>query len=180
MFKKTADKIVYPEWVTRVPRYKTLDVLDRLLTGTFYDHLKYAFFDEKDQAGNPVLLEDRRPSAQFRLPGMVARWSARKLFAGRHRPKLRLPGLGDDKPKGGIAKPKAGSVRPAAAPAKPKGLSGRKQLAPLNKLLRRARFWQKMGEAVYFGSVGSVAVTFKVEGEGDDAQVALTIWKAKY
>jgi hypothetical protein len=185
MFKKTADKIQYPQWVAKWPRYKCLDVYDRLLCGTFYDHLKYAFFDEKESGtGAPILLEERRPSTQFRLPSMVSRWSSRKLFAGRHRPKLRLPGAGDGpaaaKPK--TAAPKSGA--PAPAPKKPAGPSQRKRLAPLNKLLRRYKFWQKMGEVVFFGSVGSVAVTFKVElpgaGAKGDPKLALTIWKAKY
>jgi hypothetical protein len=182
MFKKIADKIQYPQWASKWPRFKQLDVYDRLLCGTFYDHLKYAFFDEKSQSGDPVLLEDRRPSAQFRLPGMVARWSARKLFAGRHRPKIRLPGMGAEIPKP-TPKPAPG-VKPPKPPAgndkaKP-GAEAKKKLAPLNKLLRRARFWQRMAEAVYFGSVGAVAVTFKVEGEGDDADLALNIWKAHW
>lgn len=161
MFRKIADKIQYPEWARSWPRYKRLDQFDRLLDGTFYDHLSYAFYDEMDQQQKLILLEDRRPSAQFRLPGMVARWSTRKLFAGRHRPKLRLPG-GD------------------AKDAKTRRDSGRKALAPLNGLLRRAKFWRKMAEAVRFGSVGSVAITFRMEGEGEKTRMALYLWRAKY
>jgi hypothetical protein len=148
MFRKTAEKIRYPEWAKKWPRYTRLDQFDRLLDGTFYDHLPNAFYDETDQAQKMIPLEERRPSAQFRLPRMVARWSARKLFAGRHRPKLRLK----DKPK----------------------------LMPLNGLLRRAKFWQKMAEAVLLGSVGSIAVTFRVEGKGKEARLALTLWRAKF
>lgn len=148
MFRKTADKIQYPDWAKRWPRYTMLDKLDRLLDGTFYDHLPYAFYDEVDQSQKMIPLEQRRPSAQFRLPRMVARWSARKLFAGRHRPKLRF--------------------------------EDRKKLAGLNKLLRKAKFWQSMAAAVIDGSVGSVALTFRVEGTGDNARLGITKWRAKY
>lgn len=168
MFQKIAGKIQYPEWVNRVPRYRQLDLRDRLLCGTFYDHLKAAFYDEIDQSKALILLEDRRPAAQFRLPSMVARWSNRKLFAGRHRPKLRIKGNAP------AAKPAAGD-----APAK-KTPNVNAKLGKVNTLLRRSRFWQKMGEAVFFGSVGAVAVTFKVEGAGDDARLALSLWQAKY
>lgn len=149
MFRKIADRIQLPEWAKRWTRYKRLDQFDRLLDGTFYDHLNYAFYDELETGTDqPIPLTDRRPSAQFRLPRMVARWSARKLFAGRHRPKLRFK----DKPR----------------------------LAPLNALLRRALFWQKMSEAVLRGSVGSVALTFRVEIDGKNRRLAVYLWKAKY
>jgi hypothetical protein len=93
MFKKISAGITdYPEWVTRKGgdnRYRQLDLYDRLLDGTFYDHLQFAFYDEKRQDGGLVKMDQRRPSAQYRLPRMVARWCARKLFAGRHVPKIR-------------------------------------------------------------------------------------------
>lgn len=160
MFRKIADGIQYPEWAKRWTRYRRLDLYDRLLDGTFYDHLKYAFYDEMEGSGEGrslIPIAERRPSAQFRLPRMVSRWSARKLFAGRHRPKIRLP-------KGTDGKQTKNS----------------KPLANLNGMLRRARFWQTMAEAVLRGSVGSVGVTFRVEDTGAKARLVLTVWKAKY
>lgn len=152
MFRKISDGVQYPAWAMRWTRYKRLDLFDRLLDGTFYDHLKYAFYDEMEQGSEKLIpLADRRPSAQFRLPRMVARWSARKLFAGRHRPKIRVPEGGN-----------------------------KKSLASLNGLLRRARFWQTMGETVLRGSVGSIGVTFRVEDAKDKARLVLTVWRAKY
>lgn len=149
MFRKIADRIQLPDWAKRWTRYKRLDQFDRLLDGTFYDHLPYAFYDEIETGTDrPIPLADRRPSSQFRLPRMVARWSARKLFAGRHRPKLRYEDKG--------------------------------RLGPLNALLRRALFWQKMSEAVLRGSVGSVALTFRVEFDGKNRRLAVYLWKAKY
>jgi len=161
MFRKISERISYPDWVKRWPRYRRLDLYDRLLDGTFYDHLQFAFYDEvQPGTKNIIKLDERRPSAQFRLPRMVARWCARKLFAGRHRPKLR------DGTKGAAGKTKTKSVSA--------------ELKLLNGLLRRARFWQRMGEAVLRGSVGSVAITFRVEDEGPKARLALTLWKAKF
>ena len=98
MFKKISDSIrlTYPIWVKRNgdgARYERLDLYDRLLDGTFYDHLSYGFYDEKKQDGSLIPLIERRPSAQFRLPRMVARWCSRKLFAGRHTPKIRHPNV---------------------------------------------------------------------------------------
>jgi hypothetical protein len=154
MFQKIGSKIQLPPWARKDPRYITLDLHDRLLDGTFYDHLAYAFYDETypiGQSGKIIPIDERRPSAQFRLPRMVARWSARKLFAGRHRPKLKLDSAGD---------PKA--------------------LQPLAKLLRHGRFVQTMSDAVLFGSVGSVAVTFRIDGTTDDKRVAFQVWRAKY
>lgn len=148
MFRKTASKIQYPDWAKGWQRYTRLDQFDRLLDGTFYDHLPYAFYDETDQQEKMIPLENRRPSAQFRLPRMVARWSARKLFAGRHRPKLRL--------------------------------KDKEKLKLINRLLRRAKFWQRMAEAVLLGSVGSIGVTFRVEETGDKARLAITLWRAKF
>lgn len=78
-----------PTWAPQGTRWHKLMVLDRLLDGTFYDHLKSAFYDETDAQGRPIPLERRRPSTQYRLPRYVARWAARKLFAGRHVPKVR-------------------------------------------------------------------------------------------
>lgn len=152
MFMKIAATITYPVWVNQESddpafrRYKNLDLRDRLLDGSFYDHLQHAFYDETDHTGQVVKLVDRRPSAQYRLPRMVARWCSRKLFAGRHVPKLRH----DDKAKA----------------------------KELNTLLVRSKFFAAMKDAVLNGSVGSVAMTFRID-EADD-RVAFSVWRAKY
>lgn len=150
MFRKISATIQLPQWAQQDDRYMRLDLRDRLLDGTFYDHLKYAFYDETEPGTDKEIpIADRRPSAQFRLPRMVSRWCARKLFAGRHRPKLRHP----DKDK----------------------------LAPVMGLLRRGHFMQAMTKAVLWGSVGAVAVTFRVElDSGQEPRLALQLWRAKY
>lgn len=147
MFKSIADRINYAPWVRYDPRYRSLDIFDRLLDGTFYDDIPNAFYDEK-QAGNndPIPLRNRRPSAQYHLPRMVARSCARKLFAGRHVPRI---------------------VHPDKVTMK-----------NIKKIAKRAKLFETMLEVATLGSVGSVAVTFRVDKE--DNRIAFTVWRAKY
>jgi hypothetical protein len=93
MLTKLASRIKWPTWVANCPRYKDLDILDRWLDGTFYDISQCSFYDEVRNAATGELNEiaDRRPSAQFRLPKMVAHWAARSLFSGRSIPQIRHP-----------------------------------------------------------------------------------------
>ncbi len=144
MFKTITAKMDLPAWATPGSRWRQLMILDRLLDGTFYDHLPYAFYDEQDPGGRQVRLQERRPSTQYRLPRYVARWAARKLFAGRHVPKIR-------------------SKDPAVE-------------AKVKTLLTNTRIWQTMFEAAYRGSVGSVAVSFRVDGERVGLQVWRSVW----
>lgn len=135
MFKKIGDQITYPSWVDRDPRYKRLDQYDKLLDGTFYDHLVFAFYDETDKGPSAELvrIDQRRPSAQFKLPRMVARWCSRKLFAGRHIPRIHHP--------------------------------DKQVAAKVTQMVKQTKFWRTMLAAVLRGSVGSVAVTFNFEEE---------------
>ncbi len=142
MFYKISSTIQYPRWETE--RYKKLDKYDRLLDGTFYDHLAYAFYDElKPGTQDAIPIIERRPSAQFRLPRMVARWTSRKLFAGRHAPRVRHPDTDTS--------------------------------AQIESFLDSMGFWPTMLEAAYYGSVGAVAVTFRLNPEP-----SLKVWRAKY
>lgn len=88
MFKKITSTMEFPSWMAKDSRWRCLTIYDKLLDGCFYDHLPNAFYDEK-VLGKDVPLSERRPSSQYRLPRYVARWAARKLFAGRHIPKVR-------------------------------------------------------------------------------------------
>lgn len=144
MLKKITDKIVFADWVTYDPRYRRLDIYDRLLDGTFYEHLPYAFYDETDQIGRYVPLSERRPSVQYGLPQLIAKTVARKLFAGRHRPIF--INVSDE----------TASV--------------------VNMFLTGANVYEKMLQAVFWGSVGSVAVTFSfIQGK-----LRLDVWRAKW
>lgn len=141
MFKKLSQSYKFPHWAGAGTRWQRLVLYDNLLDGIFYDHLPFSFYDETDSQGAPIELARRRPSVQYRLPRYVARWAARKLFAGRHAPKVRVSS-GD-----------AGLVK---------------------KLVAQSHLWPRMYEAAYRGSVGSVGVTFRVDGE----RCGIKIWHA--
>lgn len=91
MFKKIANRISFPHWAGEGTRWRRLSIYDKVLDGQFYDHLVHAFYDEKDGTGRTVPLDERRPSAQYRLPRYVARQFSNKLFSGRHIPTVRAP-----------------------------------------------------------------------------------------
>ena len=88
MLQKLVPKLKLPAWASKSDRYVRLTVLDRFLDGTVYDDLPSAYYDEKDESGNYIPIENRRPCVQFNLPMYVAKTTARKLFAGNHTPKL--------------------------------------------------------------------------------------------
>ena len=90
MFKKISGSMKFPQWAQEGSRWRTLQIYDAILDGKFYDHLPKAFYDETEPNGETLIpLEQRRPSSQYRLARYVGRWAARKLFAGRHIPKVR-------------------------------------------------------------------------------------------
>lgn len=142
MFKKISSLIQFPDWMSEGSRWRKLDLYDRLLDGTFYDHLPFCFYDETTTDGRYIPLSQRRPSCQYRLPRYVARWAARKLFAGRHVPKVKS----EDK----------------------------EVEAKVNAALTGTRIWPTMFEAAYRGTVGSVAITFRVDGD----RIGLKVWRA--
>lgn len=88
MFRTICKTIDLPRWATAGTRWARFEIRDRLLDGTFYDSLQYSFYDEMVD-GQEVPLSKRRPSSQYHMPRMVARWSSRKLWAGRHVPRIR-------------------------------------------------------------------------------------------
>src|SRR5213592_2535050 len=79
-------QIKWPEWCGE--RYRRLDILQRFLDGTIYDHLRYAFYEETDQGGTYIPLRDRRPSVIFNVCRVVVNRSTRMLFGGAKWPKL--------------------------------------------------------------------------------------------
>lgn len=148
MYRKISSRIQRPSWACDGTRFAKLDNYDRLLDGTFYDHLPACFYDET--AGtHKVPIEDKRPSAQFRLPRMVARWSARKLWGGRHRPVITHPDIQAKK--------------------------------RIKAMMTRAKVYQTMMDATIRGSVGSIAITFRVDAtrSSETPDIALRIWRAK-
>jgi hypothetical protein len=76
-----------PRWM-KDTRFERLMLLDRWLDGTFYDAMKLSFNEEKTgNSYNP--LHTRRPAVQHNFPSFIAGLCARKLFGGRHVPRLK-------------------------------------------------------------------------------------------
>ena len=150
MFTKIGEEYLATKdpWVKRCERYAKLELFDRLLAGTFYDHLQFAYYEETESR-KYIPITSRRPSARFNLPRFVGRQLARKLFMGRHAPKLRHK---DDE----VA-------------------------AAIRKLVRNGKMMSVLASAVLMGSVGAVAVTFRVDkADGDeDPQISFSHWHAK-
>jgi hypothetical protein len=84
MFKTLTDRIArdkdYPE------RCFTLDIYARVLDGVIYDHLTYAFHEEKNNIGEYIRLRDRRPSVRHNICRIVVDDSVSLLFSEGHFP----------------------------------------------------------------------------------------------
>ena len=78
----------FARWEKQKPRFARLRYLEDWLNGEFYECIPTAFSDEED-GGRLISIMDRRPSVQHNLPQHVADICARKLFGGRHAPRLK-------------------------------------------------------------------------------------------
>ncbi len=70
----------YPE------RTRRLDILSRILAGSFYDNLPFEFHQERDADGTYIPLRNRRPSVRYALPRLVVEDSVALLFSDGHFP----------------------------------------------------------------------------------------------
>lgn len=68
------------------PRTRRLDVYRRVLEGTIYDALPYAFQEERNGAGEYIPLRARRPSVRYGLCRIVVEDSVSLLFSAGHFP----------------------------------------------------------------------------------------------
>jgi hypothetical protein len=75
----------YPE------RTRTLDILRRVLDGTFYEVLPYEFHEERTSAGDYIPLRKRRPSVRYPMPRIVVEDSVALLFSEGHFPGIDSP-----------------------------------------------------------------------------------------
>lgn len=76
-----------PAWM-KGSRLETLMIRDKWLETKFYDPIPLSFNQEK--TGNKYnSIYDRQPSIQGNYPRAIAGLTSRKLFAGRHRPRLK-------------------------------------------------------------------------------------------
>ena len=69
-------------------RSRTLDILRRVLDGTFYDVLPYQFHEERSLGGEYIPLRSRRPSVRYALCRIVVEDSIALLFSEGHFPAI--------------------------------------------------------------------------------------------
>jgi hypothetical protein len=69
-------------------RTRRLDILRRVLDGSFYDVLPYEFHEERTAGGEYIPLRQRRPSVRYALARIVVEDSAALLFSDGHFPAI--------------------------------------------------------------------------------------------
>ncbi len=115
-------------------RQYRLSVLTRVVNGRLYDELPHAFQEEKNGANEYVPLRSRRPSVRYGLCRLVVDDSVGLLFSEAHFPKVDA------------------------------GHDGEKTRAALSQIIKEAKLNEVMLDAATRGSVGSVAILFRVLG----------------
>ncbi len=69
-------------------RARALDIYARILNGTVYDGLPYAFCEERNSSGEYVPIKHRRPSVRYNLCRIVVQDSVSMLFGGGRFPEI--------------------------------------------------------------------------------------------
>lgn len=77
-FREIMEGLDLPEGAS--PRYRTLEALGRMLAGTFYDDIDYAFDQETRNDGKYIPLRERRPSTDFNLAFEITQDTLAELF----------------------------------------------------------------------------------------------------
>ena len=111
-------------------RTARLDLLARILDGTFYDVLPYEFHDERSASGEYIPIRHRRPSVRYPLARIVVDDSLSLVFSDGH-----FPGF---------------------------NCANQPTRAALADIAAASNLNQVMAEAALRGSVGSVAILFRV------------------
>jgi hypothetical protein len=83
-----ARTIPFPQWVAEGSRYWNLAVNDLFLQAKFYQHIPHAFCEETDRYNRYLKVWNRRPSVRLWIPSLGANLVSRKLFAGKHMPRV--------------------------------------------------------------------------------------------
>ena len=113
-------------------RAHRLGILTRVLRGTIYDNLPHAFHEEQNEAGEYIKLRERRPSVRYKLCGLVVDDSVALLFSEGHFPEIDC------------------------------GEGGETTREALQRIIKETRLNEVMIDAATRGSVGSVAIMFRV------------------
>jgi hypothetical protein len=72
-------------------RARRLEIFRRVLDGTLYDALPYAFHEERNASGDYIPLRQRQPSVRYALARVVVEDSAALLFSEGHFPTIDSP-----------------------------------------------------------------------------------------
>jgi hypothetical protein len=115
------------------PRYMHLNFLERCLKGTQYNDLPYNFFQKSNFSGQALPMEERKPAVIYNLPKIIVDRSTDMLFGDEHWPTVHI----ED----------------------PDAKDTEKAIDILVRFSSFNRYWRK---AARMGSVGSVAVIFKI------------------
>ncbi len=91
MFQTICDLI--PTDVDYPERTRRLDILRRVLDGTFYDVLPHEFHDERGAGGEYIPLRARRPSVRYAMARVVVEDSVALLFSEGRFPVLDSPDM---------------------------------------------------------------------------------------
>ncbi len=149
-FRDIAEAIPYPDGTSA--RFRRLDARDRLLDGTFYDHLSHPFSREFD-GSNHVRLEKRRPSVVYNLARVIVDQTSALTFGESHAPHIRCSDEdGDENPY-------------------------KDTESALDAFVASAGLHALMAEAVFRGSVGSCFVRVRAL---DDGRPSFSVIRGKY
>ena len=125
-------------------RYKRLDAYERLLEGTIYEHLGYAFDQEKGSGGKYIPILDRRPAIKYGLAKIVVDQHAAMTFGEAHFPHVRC-----------------------IQPMQEKQTKGQEATeAACAALIRTMNLPAVMQSALRKGSIGSAALIVKIRDDG--------------
>ena len=120
-----------------------INVLEQFRTSAIYDHLQVPFYTEKNETTNEYIpLLSRRPSVRYGLPMIIVNDSTSLLFSESHFPAIKIAPADD----GAAMEDKVEEV-----------LNGR-----VAAIIKEAKVRETFLEAAVRGSVGSVAILFRI------------------
>jgi hypothetical protein len=97
-FREIKEKLEKSYVATQGKRFRDLDAYDRMLDGTFYEHIKTPFEQEKDSQGHYIRLSERRPSTPYNLPEIISQDCSALMFGDDHCPAIRCREIDSTKP----------------------------------------------------------------------------------